>query len=104
MDAIIEGDGSMEIDLARCIGCGLCFSACPEDAISLFPKQETREVPTNVFDTLTRIAKERDQPFGRFNFFMKHTSSPAFFRNWKFLNRIGLARPIVKQLEKRGLV
>jgi Na+-translocating ferredoxin:NAD+ oxidoreductase subunit B len=103
-DALVEGESSMEVDLARCIGCGLCVSSCPEGAISLFPKGETREVPTNVFDTLTRIARERNQPFGKFNFFMKHTSSPAFFRNWKLLDRIGLARPIVKQLEKRGFV
>ncbi len=61
-------------------------------------------MPANVFDTLTRIARERGQPFGKFNFFMKHISSPAFFRNWKFLDRIGLARPIVKQLEKWGFV
>jgi len=104
MDAIVEGAESMEVDLARCIGCGLCVSACPEDAISLLPKGETREVPTNVFDTLTRIAKERELPFGKFNFVMKHTSSPAFFRNWRLLDRTGLARPIVKLLEKRGLV
>lgn len=104
MDAIVEGGGSMEIDPARCIGCGLCVSACPESAASLLHKGEKREVPTNVFDTLTRIARERGQPFGKFNFFMKHVSSPAFFRNWKLLNRTGLARPVVKVLEKLGLV
>ncbi len=104
MDALVEGDGYMEVDLARCIGCGLCVSSCPESAVTLVPKGQPSEIPTNVFDTLTRIAQERGQPFGKFNFFMKHTSSPAFFRNWKFLDRIGLARPIVKQLEKRGLV
>jgi len=94
----------MTVNLARCIGCGLCLSECPEDAISLFPKGGTRHVPTNVFDTLTRIAGERDLPFGKFNFFVKHASSPTFFRSLSFLNRIGLARPVVKQLEKRGLV
>jgi electron transport complex protein RnfB len=104
MDALIEGGEVMEVDLKRCIGCGLCVSSCPESAVSLIPKGQPPEIPTNVFDTLTRIAKERGQPFGKFNFFMKHTSSPAFFRNWKFLDRVGLARPIVKQLEKRGLV
>lgn len=104
MNAIVEGESSMRVDLARCIGCGLCVSACPSDALSMFPKGETREVPSNIFDTLTRIAKERKQPFGKFNLIMKHISSPAFFRNWKLLDRIGLARPIVKVLEKRGLV
>ncbi|MBN2028386.1 MAG: 4Fe-4S binding protein, partial [Actinobacteria bacterium] len=104
MDALVEGDGYMVVDLARCIGCGLCVSSCPEAAVSLVPKGGQPEIPTNVFDTLTRIAKERGQPFGRFNFFMKHTSSPAFFRNWRLLNRIGLARPVVKVLEKLGLV
>ena len=104
MDAATEVEGSMTVNLARCIGCGLCLSECPEDAISLFPKGGTRHVPTNVFDTLTRIAGERDLPFGKFNFFVKHTSSPTFFRSLSLLNRIGLARPVVKQLEKRGLV
>jgi len=104
MEAIVEGEDCMEIDLIRCIGCGLCVSSCPEEAISLFPKGETRKVPANIFDTLTRIAKERDLPFGKFNVIMKHTSSPAYFRNWRLLNRMGLAQPIVKQLEKRGLV
>lgn len=104
MDALTENERSMTVNPARCIGCGLCVSECPENAISLLPKGGTRQVPTNVFDTLTRIAGERDLPFGKFNLLVKYTSSPIYFRSLSLLNRIGLTRPIVKQLEKRGLV
>lgn len=104
MAALSEETKSMTVDLARCIGCGLCVSGCPEKAISLLPKVETGDVPTNVFDTLTRIAGERDLPFGKFNFLVKHTSSPIYFRSLSLLNRTRLTRPVVKMLEKRGLV
>jgi ferredoxin/predicted transcriptional regulator len=40
MEAIAEGDTTMEVSADKCIGCGLCVSVCPEKAISL------AEVPT----------------------------------------------------------
>ena len=41
MDAIsMEPEGVALIELQRCIGCGLCVSSCPEQALSLEPRQE----------------------------------------------------------------
>jgi Fe-S-cluster-containing hydrogenase component 2 len=36
--AIRVEDGSAEIEKARCIGCGLCVSACPTESISIIRK------------------------------------------------------------------
>jgi NAD-dependent dihydropyrimidine dehydrogenase PreA subunit len=35
MDAISEGDDTMEVSADKCIGCGLCVSTCSEEAIAL---------------------------------------------------------------------
>ncbi|HIE30447.1 TPA: 4Fe-4S dicluster domain-containing protein [Candidatus Poribacteria bacterium] len=32
------------LDAARCFGCGVCRAVCPNDAISLMPRQEHPEV------------------------------------------------------------
>jgi len=104
MDAITEDGTVYAIDVDRCIGCGLCAPYCQQTAISMVIKRDVRAVPANVFETLSRIAGERNQPFGKFSRAMKYTSSPLFIKSWTFLNRVGLAKPIVKVLEKRGLV
>lgn len=35
MDAISDEGGQVIINRARCIGCGLCVSGCPSDAVRL---------------------------------------------------------------------
>jgi ferredoxin len=46
MDALVFDDITMEVNLDRCIGCGLCVTSCPEEAITLSPKPEDqRRVP-----------------------------------------------------------
>ena len=59
IDALIERDDTMEVDLARCIGCGLCVPTCPEDAISMIPKPQADIPPDNVVAMNIQIAKER---------------------------------------------
>jgi Fe-S-cluster-containing hydrogenase component 2 len=59
MEAIKENEGAMEVDLTRCIGCGLCISVCPTEAIRLIEKEQ-RKIPPKEFDELlSNMAKER---------------------------------------------
>ena len=39
MDAIQIADDLAVISMAKCIGCGLCVSTCPTEAISMIHKQ-----------------------------------------------------------------
>ena len=59
MDAIAEGDNVSEVVDGRCIGCGLCVSVCPVEAISLEPKPDMEAPPKDFSDMLNRIAVER---------------------------------------------
>ncbi len=34
MEALAELDESMEVSADKCIGCGLCVSTCPEEAMT----------------------------------------------------------------------
>jgi Na+-translocating ferredoxin:NAD+ oxidoreductase subunit B len=49
------------VDPDRCIGCGLCVTHCPADAVVLHQKAaESQYVPPkNVFETYMNIARER---------------------------------------------
>ena len=57
--AIREGDNASEVIDGRCIGCGLCVSACPVEAITLEPKPGMEAPPKDMSDMLNRIATER---------------------------------------------
>jgi len=59
MDAIKEGEDVSEIIDGRCIGCGLCVSSCPEEAISLIAKPGMEAPPKDFHDTLRKIEIER---------------------------------------------
>lgn len=45
VNAIEEGDDAYEIIKQKCIGCGLCVSTCPSEAIQLFRKQPEEIFP-----------------------------------------------------------
>jgi Fe-S-cluster-containing hydrogenase component 2 len=58
----IEMDGeSASILRKRCIGCGLCVTTCPEEAIRLQEKPEAQKSipPLNKMERSQRIAEER---------------------------------------------
>ena len=59
MQAIKEGDDVSQIIDGRCIGCGLCASTCPEEAISLMAKADMEEPPKDFSETLRKIDIER---------------------------------------------
>jgi Fe-S-cluster-containing hydrogenase component 2 len=59
MAAIKEGADFSEIIEGRCIGCGLCVSSCPQEAISLVPKPGMEAPPESLSETLRKIEIER---------------------------------------------
>jgi Na+-translocating ferredoxin:NAD+ oxidoreductase subunit B len=62
MDAIrVDGDGKAVVDLHRCIGCGLCVTTCPTEALRLDPKPqgERKAPPATAKETMMQLAKER---------------------------------------------
>ena len=63
MKAIVLGDaGSGEtarIDLAKCIGCGLCVSSCPDEAISLVQRSPLPDVPQDVIVWMEKAVETR---------------------------------------------
>jgi len=61
MDAIGVEETAAEVDLDRCIGCGLCVAACDFDAVALRRKPDAEKYipPETVIDTFVAIGKER---------------------------------------------
>ena len=59
IEAVIERDGFMEVDTARCIGCGLCVPTCPENAVTMVRKPVTEVPPANIVEMNLNILKER---------------------------------------------
>jgi Na+-translocating ferredoxin:NAD+ oxidoreductase subunit B len=57
--AIVEGDDCMEVDLGRCIGCGLCVATCPEGAITMVAKPGAKEPPANFLEMQMKMSAER---------------------------------------------
>ena len=64
MDAILYTDGVASVDLLRCIGCGLCVSTCPDGAILLFEKDQTKAPAKSEKDLYKTILMERFGPLG----------------------------------------
>jgi len=61
MDAIVEDDGAYSVLAKRCIGCGVCVSTCPTEAITLQrkPEEEQDKPPKNLMDWSMKRAAER---------------------------------------------
>jgi Fe-S-cluster-containing hydrogenase component 2 len=61
MEAITTDTGRTVINTDRCIGCGLCVSTCPVNAVELFRKSlsDQKKVPKIWDDALIKLAKGR---------------------------------------------
>jgi NAD-dependent dihydropyrimidine dehydrogenase PreA subunit len=61
MDAVTEEENGYRVIPERCIGCGVCLSVCPTEAIALIPrpKDEMEEIPPTLQDWAMRRAAER---------------------------------------------
>jgi Fe-S-cluster-containing hydrogenase component 2 len=61
MDAVEIIDDVSNINLERCIGCGVCVPTCPEEAIELIEKEEKMVPPKNAVETYQKIAQEKNR-------------------------------------------
>jgi len=61
MEALRMKDGCASVDLSRCIGCGLCVTACPTKALTLVrkPASEQPDVPETTMKNYVRMARAR---------------------------------------------
>ena len=59
MGAIDAGDTSYTVDAETCVGCGLCISSCPVDAITLERREETTVIPATTRDMGMRVLSEK---------------------------------------------
>jgi Fe-S-cluster-containing hydrogenase component 2 len=61
MEAIEMVDDQAVVLLERCIGCGLCVTTCPQEALKLIkkPEEQLYQPPQSGAETYMRIALER---------------------------------------------
>ena len=66
--AIEEGDEAYRIVKEKCIGCGLCVSTCPSEAIQLIrkPPEAIEAPPTNEMDWYEKRGKLRGIDFSKY--------------------------------------
>ena len=57
----MSGDPISTINTDRCIGCGLCVTTCPEEALSLVEKPVDKQYmpPENGMDLMLKTAEKR---------------------------------------------
>jgi NAD-dependent dihydropyrimidine dehydrogenase PreA subunit/DNA-binding HxlR family transcriptional regulator len=59
IEAIREGEKFFKVIDGRCIGCGLCVTTCPEQAIVLEPRPGTQPPPKDLYEVWDLMAKAR---------------------------------------------
>ncbi len=68
MNAIEEGDDAYDIIKEKCIGCGLCITTCPTEAISLVKKasEEIEHPPANEAEWFKVRGQRRGVDFSQY--------------------------------------
>jgi formate hydrogenlyase subunit 6/NADH:ubiquinone oxidoreductase subunit I len=61
MDARTVRGNVSEVDLGRCIGCGVCVPACAAGATKLVKKEEITSSPENVTAVYMQILTNKTQ-------------------------------------------
>lgn len=66
--AIEAGDGVYTIIRSKCIGCGLCVTTCPSEAIQLFrkPADEIESVPRDEMDWYAARSRFRNRDIQKY--------------------------------------
>jgi Fe-S-cluster-containing hydrogenase component 2 len=61
MEALELDDNTVALDVDRCIGCGLCITACPTESLSMVrkPEAEQPEVPKNMIEAAMKLGQAR---------------------------------------------
>ena len=59
MAAVTMGDTVSSVDLGRCIGCGLCITTCPTEAMLLQPKEDHYIPPATTAEQMMTMAGKR---------------------------------------------
>lgn len=69
MSAVEIKNAIAVVDIERCIGCGLCVSACPAKAMILVRRSESPDIPATRDDLGLKVLAEK----GKLERFLKFT-------------------------------
>jgi len=67
MKAIEIKDDVAVVNTLECIGCGLCVTGCPAEAIKLMERKQLPSVPASIKEMAAQVLQEK----GRLDAFLK---------------------------------